>query len=158
VPISASSQPPQPSAKALKKASSTAWAKCGDYVLKTDKSLVAKQPWEIYMTQLKPGAGFREPKGTLRVRPNFNQLQERVHGYMLMPLTPGYGTLRTGSKHSSSELTRSSAHQRARLSSAGWIGKRLETDNDRRDWQTIRPLVGIDWKSAFPTRETEIPE
>ena len=56
-----------------------------------------------------------------------------------------------------------------------WINKRLETHSDTRDWQTIRRLLGrkpsqpddeqkrasqmlgIDWKSAFPTKKIEIP-
>jgi hypothetical protein len=69
-------------------------AQCGDYVLKTDKSLGATQLWELYMTLLKAEAGFCQLKGTLGLRPNFHQLEDRVDGHMLMPLPPGYGTLR----------------------------------------------------------------
>ena len=143
-------------------------AQCGDYVLKTDKSLGATQLWELYMTLLKAEAGFCQLKGTLGLRPNFHQLEDRVDGHIFISVL-AYHLLR-------------------------WIGKRLEAHNDMRDWQTIRRLLGthslvttrlpladgriinirkpsqpddeqkrvyqmldIDWKSAFPTRKTEIP-
>lgn len=146
----------------------SAVAQCGDYVLKTDKSLGATQLWELYMTLLKAEAGFCQLKGTLGLRPNFHQLEDRVDGHIFISVL-AYHLLR-------------------------WIGKRLEAHNDMRDWQTIRRLLGthslvttrlpladgrtinirkpsqpddeqkrvyqmldIDWKSAFPTRKTEIP-
>ncbi len=143
-------------------------AQCGDYVLKTDKSLGAPQLWELYMTLLKAEAGFRQLKGTLGLRPNFHQLEARVDGHIFISVL-AYHLL-------------------------CWIGKRLDEHNDTRDWQTIRRLLGthslvttrlpladgrvinirkpsqpddeqkrvyqmlsIDWKSANPTRKTEIP-
>jgi transposase len=143
-------------------------AQCGDYVLKTDKSLGATQLWELYMTLLKAEAGFCQLKGTLGMRPNFHQLEDRVDGHIFISVL-AYHLL-------------------------CWISKRLEAHNDMRDWQTIRRLLGthclvttrlpladgriinirkpsqpddeqkrvyqmldIDWKSAFPTRKTEIP-
>ena len=56
----------------------SALAHCGDSVLKTDKSLVAAQLWELYMPLLKAEAGFGELKGPLGLRPNFHQLENRV--------------------------------------------------------------------------------
>jgi len=146
----------------------SAVAQCGDYVLKTDKSLGATQLWELYMTLLKAEAGFSQLKGTLGLRPNFHQLEERVDGHIFISVL-AYHLLR-------------------------WVGKRLEDHNDTREWQTIRRLLGthslvttrlpladgrtinirkpsqpddeqkrvyqmlgIDWKAAFPTRKTEIP-
>ena len=143
-------------------------AQCGHYVLKTDKSLGATQLWELYMTLLKAEAGFAQLKGTLGMRPNFHQLEDRVDGHIFISVLACH-------------LLR-------------WVGKRLEAHNDMRDWQTIRRLLGthslvttrlpladgriinirkasqpddeqkrlyqmlgIDWKSAFPTRKTEIP-
>ena len=136
--------------------------------MKTDKSLGATQLWELYMTLLKAEAGFAQLKGTLGLRPNFHQLEDRVDGHIFISVL-AYHLLR-------------------------WIGKRLEAHNDMRDWQTIRRLLGthslvttrlpladgrtinirkpsqpddeqkrvyqmldIDWKSAFLTRKTEIP-
>ena len=146
----------------------SAIAQCGDYVLRTDKSLEATQLWELYMTLLKAEAGFRQLKGTLGLRPNFHQLEDRVDGHIFISVL-AYHLLR-------------------------WVGKRLEEHNDTREWQTIRRLLGthslvttrlpladgrtlnirkpsqpddeqkrvyqmlgIDWKSAFPTKKTEIP-
>ena len=62
--------------------------------MKTDKSLGATLLWELHMTLLKAEAGFPQLKGTLGLRPNFHQVEDRVDGHMLMPLPPGYGTLR----------------------------------------------------------------
>ena len=146
----------------------SAIAQCGDYVLKTDRSLEATQLWELYMTLLKAEAGFRQLKGTLGLRPNFHQLEDRVDGHIFISVL-AYHLLR-------------------------WVGKRLEEHNDTREWQTIRRLLGthslvttrlpladgrtlnirkpsqpddeqkrvyqmlgIDWKSTFPTKKTEIP-
>ena len=146
----------------------SAVSQCGDYVLKTDKSLAATQLWELYMTLLKAEAGFCELKGTLGLRPNFHQLEDRVDGHIFISVL-AYHLLR-------------------------WVGKRLEDHNDTREWQTIRRLLGthslvttrlpladgrtinirkpsqpddeqkrvyqmlgINWKSAFPTKKTEIP-
>ena len=146
----------------------SAIAQCGDYVLKTDRSLEATQLWELYMTLLKAEAGFRQLKGTLGLRPNFHQLEDRVDGHIFISVL-AYHLLR-------------------------WVGKRLEEHNDTREWQTIRRLLGthslvttrlpladgrtlnirkpsqpddeqkrvyqmlgIDWESAFPTKKTEIP-
>jgi transposase len=146
----------------------SAVAQCGDYVLKTDKSLGAMQLWELYMTLLKAEAGFRQLKGTLGLRPNFHQLEARVDGHIFISVL-AYHLL-------------------------CWISKRLEEHNDTRDWQTIRRLLGthslvttrlpladgrvinirkpsqpddeqkrvyqmlgINWKAAFQTKKTEIP-
>ena len=48
-----------------------ALAQCGDYVLKTDKSLGATQLWELYMTLRKAKTGFCQLKGTLGLRPKY---------------------------------------------------------------------------------------
>jgi hypothetical protein len=55
--------------------------------LKTDKSLGSTQLWELYTTLLKAEAGFAPLKGTLGLRPNFHQLEDRVYGQILMLLT-----------------------------------------------------------------------
>jgi len=136
--------------------------------LKTDKSLGAAQLWELSMTPLKAEVGFAQLKGTLGLRPNFHQLEDRVDGHIFISVL-AYHLLR-------------------------WVGKRLKDHNDTCDWQTIRRLLGthslvttrlpladgrainirkpsqpedeqkhvyqmlgLDWKSIFPTRKTEIP-
>jgi hypothetical protein len=97
-----------------KRLARTARFECGDYVLKTDKSLGAAQLWELYMTLLEAEAGCQF-KGALGLRLNFNQLEDRVDGHMLMPLPLGYGTLCAAWRQPVSALPSSSAHQRAGL-------------------------------------------
>jgi transposase len=144
-----------------------ALALCGDYVLKTDKTMEAETLWELYMTLLEAEKGFRMLKGTLGLRPNFHQIEKRVDGHIFITVL-AYHLLR-------------------------WIGYRLETAGDVREWQTLRrllgthiiattrlPLVdgreisirkpseadeqqqrvysllGIDWRRAYPARKTEV--
>jgi len=144
-----------------------ALALCGDYVLKTDKTLDAETLWELYMTLLEAEKGFRMLKSTLGLRPNFHQLEKRVDGHIFISVL-AYHLLR-------------------------WIGYRLETSGDLREWRTLRrllgthvvattrlpledgreisirkpsqpdteqervyALLGIDWKRAYPPRKTEL--
>jgi transposase len=145
----------------------SAIAQCGDYVLKTDKTLGPVQLWDLYMTLLQAESGFAQIKGPLGLRPNFHQLEDRVDGHIFISVL-AYHLLR-------------------------WITKRLEDHNDTRQWQTLRRLLsthslvttelqhednrtlhirkaskpdeeqkriyqmlGIDWKTAFPTKKTEL--
>ena len=144
-----------------------ALALCGDYVLKTDKTLDAETLWELYMTLLEAEKGFRMLKSTLGLRPNFHQLEKRVDGHIFISVL-AYHLLR-------------------------WIGYRLETSGDLREWRTLRrllgthvvattrlpledgreisirkpsqpdaeqervyALLGIDWNRAYPPRKTEL--
>lgn len=140
---------------------------CGDYVLKTDKSLSAPELWSLYMTLLKAEAGFAMLKGSLGLRPNYHQLENRVEGHIFISVL-AYHLL-------------------------CWIRYRFEQSGDPRQWKTLRRilsthsivttslsltdgrvihirkpsvpdaeqqhiyrLLGIDWKAAFPPRKTEI--
>lgn len=144
-----------------------ALALCGDYVLKTDKTMAAETLWELYMTLLEAEKGFRMLKGSLGLRPNFHQLEKRVDGHIFISIL-AYHLLR-------------------------WIGYHLETAGDPREWRTLRrllgthvitstrlplesgreisirkpstpdeeqqriyTLLGIDWKRAYPPRKTEV--
>ncbi|MDF7801293.1 IS1634 family transposase [Pontiellaceae bacterium B1224] len=93
-----------------------ALALCGDYVLKTDKTMAAETLWELYMTLLEAEKGFRMLKGTLGLRPNFHPLEHRVDGHIFISVL-AYHLLR-------------------------WIGYRLETAGDLREWRTLRRLLG----------------
>lgn len=93
-----------------------ALALCGDYVLKTDKTMEAETLWELYMTLLEAEKGFRMLKGTLGLRPNFHQIEKRVDGHIFITVL-AYHLLR-------------------------WIGYRLETAGDVREWRTLRRLLG----------------
>ena len=88
---------------------------CGDYVLKTDKSLNAIEIWELYMTLLKAEAGFKMLKSSLGLRPNFHQLEGRVEGHIFISIL-AYHLL-------------------------SWIRERFEQSNDTRQWNTIRQLM-----------------
>lgn len=142
----------------------TAMELCGDYVLKTDHSLTGPELWKLYMTLLRAEEGFGALKGTLGLRPNFHQLEERVEGHVFISVL-AYHLL-------------------------CWIGHRLTQSDDLRDWQTLRRLLrthsvvttrlpladgrvievrkpslpdaeqalvyqrlGIDWKKACPARK-----
>jgi len=61
-----------------------ALSQCGDYVLKTDKTLKAEELWRLYMTLLKAEAGFGMLKGSLGLRPNYHQLEERVEAHIFI--------------------------------------------------------------------------
>ena len=138
---------------------------CGDYVLKTDKTLEAPQIWSLYMTLLKAEEGFCMLKGSLGLRPNYHQLEGRVEGHIFISVL-AYHLL-------------------------SWIRRKLEPLGDTRDWINLRRLLsthsltttslpladgrliqirkagvpdadqslvykrlGIDWKNAFPTRKS----
>lgn len=138
---------------------------CGDYVLKTDKSLEAPQLWSLYMTLLKAEEGFQMLKGSLGLRPNYHQIEGRVDGHIFISVL-AYHLL-------------------------CWVRRKLEPLGDMRDWITLRRLLGthslttttlplvdgriiqirkagvpdaeqaqvykslsIDWKNAFPPRKS----
>jgi transposase len=88
---------------------------CGDYVLKTDKQLDADQLWQLYMTLLKAERGFRMLKGSLGLRPNYHQLEERVDAHLFISVL-AYHLLT-------------------------WIHHQLELCGDTREWKTIRRLL-----------------
>ncbi len=127
----------------------------------------AEMLWELYMTLLEAEKGFRILKGSLGLRPNFHQLEDRVDGHIFISML-AYHLLR-------------------------WIGYRLETAGDVLEWRTLRRLLGthvltttrlplqdrreisirrpsepdeeqlriytmlgIDWKRAYAPRKTEI--
>jgi len=88
---------------------------CGDYVLKTDKSLEAVEIWKMYMTLLKAEAGFKLLKSALGLRPNFHQLEERVEGHIFISIL-AYHLL-------------------------SWIRECFTNSGDNREWPTIRQLL-----------------
>ena len=90
-------------------------ALCGDYVLKTDKQLDADQLWHLYMTLLKAERGFRMLKGSLGLRPNYHQLEERVDAHIFISVL-AYHLLT-------------------------WIHHQLERCGDTREWKTLRRIL-----------------
>jgi transposase len=139
----------------------------GNYVLKTDQSLEADVLWAMYMTLLKAEAGFKMLKGTLGLRPNFHQKEDRVDGHIFITVL-AYHLL-------------------------CWIHTQLEKAGDRRTWRRLRGLLrthcvvstrfpledgrivsirkaslpdeeqiqiytalGLNWRTAYKSRTTEI--
>lgn len=90
-------------------------ARCGDYVLKTDQSLSAPQIWALYMVLLQAEEGFGCLKGSLGLRPNFHQLQDRVEAHIFISIL-AYHLLT-------------------------WVRETLHNCGDRRDWKTLRRLL-----------------
>lgn len=93
-----------------------ALGQCGYYVLKTDKTLEAGELWRLYMTLLKAEAGFGMLKGSLGLRPNFHQLEERVEAHIFISVL-AYHLLM-------------------------WVHHQLDQHGDSRDWITLRRLLG----------------
>ena len=89
---------------------------CGDYVLKTNRPTTGPDLWRLYMTLLRAEDGFQLLKGSLGLRPNFHRLGRRVEGHIFISVL-AYHLLR-------------------------WVGYTLEQAGDRRDWKTIRRLLG----------------
>ena len=92
-----------------------AYKLCGDYVLKTDQSFDAEELWHLCMTLLKAEQGFKLLKGTLGLRPNFHQKENRVDGHIFITIL-AYHLL-------------------------SWINLKLENAGDRRSWITLRRIL-----------------
>lgn len=88
---------------------------CGDYVLKTDRNLDADQLWPLYMTLLKAESGFGMLKGSLGLRPNYHQLEDRVEAHIFISVL-AYHLLM-------------------------WVHRQLQTHSDMREWTTLRRLL-----------------
>ena len=138
---------------------------CGNYVLRTDQELGAARTWSLYMTLLQAEEGFACLKGSLGLRPNFHQLEERVEAHVFISVL-AYHLL-------------------------SWVREKLRDSGDVRDWKTLRRLLSthslvttrlpmkdgrvlrvrkasmpdpaqlevyrnlnIDWKKEYPTRKS----
>ena len=88
---------------------------CGDYVLKTDRQIEAGELWQLYMTLLRAEEGFSLLKGSLGLRPNYHQLEDRVEGHIFISILAYHLLCR--------------------------IRYRLVEHGDPRDWKTVRRLL-----------------
>jgi len=88
----------------------------GGYVIRTSRQdLSPEEIWHIYVTLTRAEAGFRSLKGDLGLRPVFHQLETRVDAHIFITIL-GYQLLRS-------------------------ITYQLETQGDRRSWDTICQLL-----------------
>ncbi len=137
----------------------------GDYVLKTHTCPAAAETWSLYMTLLQAEEGYACLKGSLGLRPNFHQLEERVETHVFISVLAYHLLV--------------------------WVRETLRESNELRDWKTLRrllsthslvttrlpladkrvleirkpsqpdaeqariyQLLGVDWKAAYPTVKT----
>lgn len=89
---------------------------CGNYVLRTDQMLGAARTWSLYMTLLQAEEGYACLKGSLGLRPNFHQLEQRVEAHVFISVL-AYHLL-------------------------CWVREKLRGAGDVRDWKTLRRLLG----------------
>jgi transposase len=140
---------------------------CGDYVLKTDKALEAPQLWELYMTLLKAEAGFCMLKGSLGLRPNYHQLEGRVDGHVFISVLAYHLLSWVRQRFESSGDTREWTTIRRLLSTHSLVSTSLSLTDGRiinirkpsvpdAEQALVYKILGIDWKSAFPTVKTEM--
>lgn len=89
---------------------------CGNYVLRTDQTLGAARTWSLYMSLLQAEEGYACLKGSLGLRPNFHQLEQRVEAHVFISVL-AYHLL-------------------------CWVREKLRDAGDVRDWKTLRRLLG----------------
>jgi len=87
----------------------------GDYVPKTERTLSAAETWSLYMVLLQAEEGFACLKGSLGLRPNFHQLEQRVEAHIFISVL-AYHLL-------------------------SWIRETLRPAGELRDWKTLRRLL-----------------
>jgi transposase len=140
---------------------------CGNYLLKTDRNLEAPELWNLYMTLLRAESGFRMLKGSLGLRPNFHQIEKRVEGHIFISIL-AYHLLcwvrqrlaDAGDPRDWKTLrrllgTHSLVTTRVPLKDGRIINLRKPTVPDAAQ-EHVYKLLGIDAKSAYPPRKTEM--
>jgi hypothetical protein len=137
---------------------------CGNYVLRTDRKLGAARTWSLYMTLLQAEEGYACLKGSLGLRPNHHQLQERVEAHIFITVLAYHLLCRVREKlRDSGDVrdwktlrrllsTHSLATTRLPLADGRVLHIRKATDPDAEQAAVYRKL-GIDWKAEFPTQK-----
>jgi transposase len=138
---------------------------CGNYVLRTDQPLGAAGIWSLYMSLLQAEEGFACLKGSLGLRPNFHQLEARVEAHVFISVLAYHllawvrETLRdSGDVRDWKTLrrllsTHSLVTTRLPLEDGRVLQIRKATVPDAEQAQVYR-LLGIDWKTEYPSRKT----
>lgn len=140
---------------------------CGDYVLKTDQNMAATDLWELYMTLLRAESGFRMLKSSLGLRPNFHQLEGRVDGHIFISVLAYHllswirytlemkGDPREWKTIRRLLSTHSLVTTRLPLRGGRIITVRKPSLPDE-EQARVYTLLGINWRSSFPTHKTEV--
>lgn len=148
-------------------AAEEALALCGDYVLKTDKELEAPELWNLYITLLRAESGFRMLKGSLGLRPNFHQIEDRVEGHIFISVLAYHLMCWVQRKLADAGDPREWVTIRRLLSTHSLVTTRLplrdgRVVNVRKPSRPDAPqarvyeILGIDWKASFATKKTEL--
>lgn len=140
---------------------------CGDYVLRTDQHFQADKLWALYMTLLKAEAGFKMLKGTLGLRPNFHQKEFRVDGHIFITVLAYHLLCWIHNRLEAAGDRRTWRTIRRLLRTHCLLTTRFPLQDGRivsirkasvPDEEQIRiyNMLGINWKSAYQPRKTEI--
>lgn len=140
---------------------------CGDYVLRTDQQFQADELWALYMTLLKAEAGFKMLKGTLGLRPNFHQKEFRVDGHIFITVLAYHLLCWVQNRLDAAGDRRTWRTIRRLLRTHCLLTTRFPMEDGRivsirkasvPDEEQIRiyNMLGINWKSAYHPRKTEI--
>lgn len=142
----------------------TAYGLCGDYVLKTDQTFEADVLWKLYMTLLKAEEGFKMLKGTLGLRPNFHQKEERVDGHIFITVLAYHllhsirnklecaGDHRTWIALRRILRTHSIVTTRFPLEDGRIVSVRKASQPDE-EQAHIYNMLGINWRSAYKPKK-----
>lgn len=88
----------------------------GNYMIRTNQAdFKPAELWDLYMTLLKAEEGFRMLKGTLGLRPNYHQKEQRVDGHVFITII-AYHLLT-------------------------WIQAKLRLAGDNREWKSVRRIL-----------------
>jgi transposase len=140
---------------------------CGDYVLRTDQHFQADELWTLYMTLLKAEAGFKMLKGTLGLRPNFHQKEFRVDGHIFITVLAYHLLCWIHNRLEAAGDRRTWRTIRRLLRTHCLLTTRFPLEDGRivsirkasvPDEEQIRiyNMLGINWKSAYQPRKTQI--
>jgi transposase len=137
----------------------------GDYVLKTHTCPAAAETWSLYMTLLQAEEGYACLKGSLGLRPNFHQLEERVETHVFISVLAYHLLVWMRETLRESDELRDWKTLRRLLSTHSLVTTRLPLADKRvleirkpslpdAEQARIYQLLGVDWKAAYPTVKT----
>jgi transposase len=144
-----------------------AYELCGDYILRTDQAFPSDVLWNLYMTLLKAEAGFKMLKGTLGLRPNFHQKEHRVDGHIFISVLAYHLLCWINQKLEVAGDNRTWRTLRRLLRTHCLLTTRLSLEDGRiisirkasvpdEEQARIYQMLGINWRTAYKTRRTQL--